>query len=83
MKKRGLPNYQVETYSKRKICKTSFILSTQMLCMIFIAKMKNLRHYSLNMKKKMIIFLLQFTLVQAWAVSELNEAHDLPRQVRK
>ena len=54
MKKPGLPNYQVETYCNEKICKTRFIVSTQMVCMVFIDNIKILRHYSLNKQKTLI-----------------------------
>ena len=36
MRKHGFPDYQVETYCNRKICKTLFIVSTQMVGMVFI-----------------------------------------------
>ena len=35
MEKLGLPNYQVESYSNRKIYKTLFIASAQMVCVMF------------------------------------------------
>ena len=51
MKQIGLPNYHVEICSNRKFFKTFFIVSTQMVCKIFIDNIKILRHFSLNMQK--------------------------------
>ena len=54
MKKCGLPNYQVKTDSNRKVYKTLFIVSKQIMCIVFIDNIKILQHYSLNIQKALI-----------------------------